>query len=131
MILAIYINFPLIIGCMVRIISDLTIEFGMLLVLFPLSEARNMLFNNIYIFNIYINVLPQTSSWKLGYVDDWEHPNSFEGLETILTQGMNKLADYFSKWYLQMNTNKTVSTIFHLNNRNSNDTVQVYSNNAS
>ena len=52
------------------------------------------------LFNIYINDLPQTSSWKLGYADDWaivSQAASFEGLEATLTQDMNKLADYFSK----------------------------------
>lgn len=72
------------------------------------------------LFNIYISDMPDTTSMKLGYADDWAltHQSvSWEELERTLSEDLSAMKKYFDSWYLRMNTTKSVSTVFHLNNR--------------
>ena len=72
------------------------------------------------LFNVYISDMPATTSIKLGYADDWalsHQSRSWNELETTLSKDTTAMKQYFDRWYLKMNTTKTVSTAFHLNNR--------------
>ena len=56
------------------------------------------------LFNIYIRDLPETSSMKLGYADDWvlaHQSKHWEDLERVLSSDMNKMKDDFDRWYLE------------------------------
>ena len=75
------------------------------------------------LFNVYMRDLPETLSWKLGYADDWaivSQANTIPTLEMNLSTDMTILSKYFDRWYLKMNIGKTVTTVFHLNNREAN-----------
>ena len=80
------------------------------------------------LFNIYISDMPETTSLRLGYADDWvlaHQSRNWETLERVLTEDTTALKEYFDKWYLKMNTTKTVSTAFHLDNHQANRTLTV------
>ena len=47
----------------------------------------------------------------LHYASDWQ------ALERTLTQDMATLSSYLHKWKLKLSTTKTVSTVFHLSNK--------------
>ena len=72
------------------------------------------------LFNLYTSDLPATNSRKFIYADDitlaTQH-NKFEVTEEILTNDLKLISDYLHKWRLIPNTDKTVVTPFHLNNR--------------
>lgn len=73
------------------------------------------------LFNLYIADMPETTSKKHGYADDWvltTQCRSFEESEEVLTADLEKLSGYFRKWCLQPNASKTEVTCFHLNNKN-------------
>ena len=75
------------------------------------------------LFNVYINDMPTTKSLKLGYADDFAlayRSKSIHEIEQQLSEDTTALHDYFSKWYLKMNTTKTVCTLFHLDNHKAN-----------
>lgn len=72
------------------------------------------------LFSLYIADMPTTRARKFGYADDWAiatSSKSMEETEKTLTDDLNILKDYFRKWRLQPNANKTEVTCFHLNNR--------------
>ena len=72
--------------------------------------------------------MPETTSLKLGYADDWvlaHQSKEWETLERVLTEDTTALKEYFDKWYLKMNTTKTVSSAFHLDNHQANRTLTV------
>ena len=72
------------------------------------------------LFNVYIRDMPETKSVKLGYADDWAlsyQSKDWEELESVLSRDTTDLKQYFDKWYLKMNMTKTVSSVFHLNNK--------------
>ena len=72
------------------------------------------------LFNVYISDMPETKSVKLGYADDWAlsyQSKDWEELESVLSRDTTDLKYYFDKWYLKMNMTKTVSSVFHLNNK--------------
>lgn len=74
-------------------------------------------------FNTYISDLPHTHSLKLGYADDFvlaHQSRDIKETEQILSQDTTELQSFFNRWYLKMNTTKTVSTLFHLNNHQTN-----------
>lgn len=72
------------------------------------------------LFNLYTSDLPPTTSGKFIYADDitlaTQH-NKFDVTEEILTNDLKLISDYIHKWRLIPNTDKTVVTTFHLNNR--------------
>ncbi|KAF0721713.1 Uncharacterized protein FWK35_00024114 [Aphis craccivora] len=75
------------------------------------------------------NGLPQaTHSRKFIYADDItlaSQYNKFEVTEEILTNDLKLISDYLHKWRLIPNTDKTVVTTFHLNNRLSKYKLQI------
>ena len=74
------------------------------------------------LFNIYLSDMPTTTSLKFGYADDWAltcQAPDISSIERTLTSDLTAMHAYFDKWYLQMNTTKTVSSLFHLDNHQS------------
>jgi len=45
---------------------------------------------------------------------------TFEQLEETLNKDLHVLQNYFNKWHLNLNANKTTVVAFHLNNRETN-----------
>lgn len=75
------------------------------------------------LFNLYTHDLPETVSRKFMYADDINltvQRNNFAEAEDVLTQDLQILDDYFKKWRLQPNPQKTEITAFHLDNRHAN-----------
>ena len=84
------------------------------------------------LFNIHIGDLPETKSQKLGYADDCalaSQSSSYDTIERTLSDDMAQLKRYFDKWYLRMNSSKTTTTAFHLNNHTANLTMEVSADN--
>lgn len=83
-------------------------------------------------FNLYISDLPETDAIKFGYADDLalavQH-EQFEPTEHTLTNDLNKLYKYLTKWRLIPNLNKTEVSCFHLNNNKANYELEVKMNN--
>ena len=71
-------------------------------------------------FNIYFHDLPDTLSKKYGYTDDLAillSNKNWETIESGLTADMNILSSYLTNWHLKLSVAKTMSSAFHLNNR--------------
>ena len=72
------------------------------------------------LFNVYIADLPDTNSKKYGYADDLAllkvHQN-WNTIEGTLSQDMSILSTWLKQWRLKLSEAKTVSSTFHLNNR--------------
>ena len=77
----------------------------------------------LLLFNICISDLQTTVSRKYEYADvlaimhadgDWQ------AVEAVVTKDMATVGEYLQTWKLKINTIKTVSAAFHLNNRNLN-----------
>ena len=83
------------------------------------------------LFNIYIHDLPDTISRKYGYADDLAiltAHREWQTIESTLSQDMSTSALYLSQWRLKLNEGKTVSTVFHLNNKEAQRELDVYIN---
>ena len=83
------------------------------------------------LFNIYINDLPDTISRKYGYADDLAiltAHREWKKIESTLSQDMSTLALYLRQWQLKLSEGKTVSTVFHLNNKEAKRDLGVYIN---
>ena len=64
--------------------------------------------------------MPPTSSSKYAYADDLaiiSTSNSFEEAEHILTKDIQTLQAYYHQWRLKLNAQKTICSVFHLNNK--------------
>ena len=73
------------------------------------------------LYNLYTADLPDTLSSKYIYADDVALAAaclSFREVEEVLTEDMEKISKYMQKWRLKISTNKTVTSVFHLRNRN-------------
>ena len=84
------------------------------------------------LFNIYIHDLPDTLSKKYGYADDLAilmSNKSWEVTETGLTADMSTLSTYLKNWRLKLSMAKTLSSAFHLNNREANRDLNIMVNN--
>jgi len=84
------------------------------------------------LFNVYIHDLPDTISKKYGYADDLailKTHREWKNIESSLSQDMSTLAQYLRQWRLKLSEGKTVSTAFHLNNREAKRELNVYINN--
>ena len=69
------------------------------------------------LFNIYIADMPETISAKFGYADDWaiaHQSDKIHSLNSVLGYDLDILKTYFDRWYLKMNLEKTVATMFHM-----------------
>ena len=83
------------------------------------------------LFNIYIHDLPDTISRKYGYADDLAiltAHREWKKIEGTLSQDIRSLALYLRQWRLKLSEGKTVSTVFHLNNKVSKRELDVYIN---
>ena len=72
------------------------------------------------LFNIYTYDPPSTISQKYAYANDLElmhTSNDWKTLEGTLSQDMTILSAYLQTWRLKLSHTKTVTTAFHLNNR--------------
>lgn len=68
-------------------------------------------------FNLYLSDLQETISQKFCYTDDIAISTSdikFENIEQALTTDLAATTNYFKKWRLSQNTNKTEVSCFHL-----------------
>ena len=83
------------------------------------------------LFNIYTYDLLSTISQKYAYADDlaWMH-TSKDGktLEGTLSQDMTTLSAYLQTWRLKLSHTKTVTTAFHLNNREAKRELKIFNN---
>ena len=80
----------------------------------------NILDGSRLLFNVYIADLPDTNSKKYGYADDLallKVHQDWNTIEETLTQDMSILSSWLKQWRLKLSEAKTVSSTFHLNNR--------------
>ena len=71
-------------------------------------------------------------SRKFAYADDLallHSSGNWKDLEETLSQDMSTLSAYFQTWRLKLSHTKTVTTAFHLNNREAKRDLKVYNNN--
>ena len=83
------------------------------------------------LFNIYVYDLPSTVSRRYAYADDLAllyFSNDWKDLERVLSQDMTTISTYLQTWRLQLSHTKTVTTAFHLNNRETKREFNVYNN---
>ena len=83
------------------------------------------------LFNIYTYDLPSTISRKFAYADDLallHSSGNWKDLEGTLSQDMSTLSAYLQTWRLKLSHIKTVTTAFHLNNREAKRELKVYNN---
>jgi len=84
------------------------------------------------LFNIYISDLPTTISRKYTHADDPEiiHADGdWQAMEGALSKDMATLGEYLQTWKLKLSTTKTVSAVFHLNNKEAKRGLKVNFNN--
>jgi len=80
------------------------------------------------LFNLYINDIPETISKKFVYADHIGiscQETGLDNCEQVLNSDLQVLSEYFTRWKLRPNTNKTEVSTFHLNNKQANDTLNV------
>ena len=83
------------------------------------------------LFNIYTYDLSSMISRKFAYVDDLallHSSGNWKDLEETLSQDMSTLSAYVQTWRLKLSHTKTVTTGFHLNNREAKRELKVYNN---
>ena len=83
------------------------------------------------LFNIYTYDLPSMISRKFTYADDLallHSSGNWKDLEGTLSQDMSTLSAYLQTWRLKLSHTKTVTTAFHLNNREAKRELKVYNN---
>ena len=83
------------------------------------------------LFNIYTYMynLPSMISRKFAYADDLallHSSGNWKDLEGTLSQDMSTLSAYLQTWRLKLSHTKTVTTAFHLNNREAKGELKVY-----
>jgi len=74
----------------------------------------------LLLFNIYISDLLNTISRKYSYADDlaiMHADGDWQAVEGALSKDMATLGEYLHTWKLKLSTTKTVSAVFHLNNK--------------
>jgi len=84
------------------------------------------------LFNIYTSDLPATISRKYAYADDlaiMHADGDWLVVEGAVTKDMATLGEYLQTWKLKLSTTKTVSTVFHLNNKEAKRELKVNFNN--
>ena len=83
------------------------------------------------LFNIYVYDLPSTVSRRYVYADDLAllySSDDWKDLEGVLSQDMTTISTYLQTWTLQLSHTKTVTSAFHLNNREAKRELNVYNN---
>jgi len=84
------------------------------------------------LFNIYISDLPTTISRKYAYADDlaiMHADGDWQAVEGLLSKDMATVGEYLQTWKLKLSTTKTVSAVFHLNNKEAKCELKVNFNN--
>jgi len=64
--------------------------------------------------------MPTTISRKYAYADDlaiMHADGDWQAVERALTKDMATVGEYLQTWKLKLSTTKTVSAVFHLNNK--------------
>ena len=114
---------------MVRFISELISNHSVVVKTSDGQQSRLKRINNgvpqgsvlsPLLFNVYIADLPETNSKKYGYADDLallKVHQDWNTIEETLTQDMSILSSWLRQWRLKLSEAKTVSSTFHLNNR--------------
>ena len=114
---------------MVRFISELISNHSVVVKTSDGQQSRLKRINNgvpqgsvlsPLLFNVYIADLPETNSKKYGYADDLallKVHQDWNTIEETLTQDMSILSSWLKQWRLKLSEAKTVSSTFHLNNR--------------
>ena len=83
------------------------------------------------LFNIYTYDLPSMTSQKYAYADDLAllyASREWKAVEDTLSQDMTTLSAYLQTWRLKLSNMQTVTTAFHLNNREAKHKLNVYNN---
>ena len=83
------------------------------------------------LFNIYVYDLPSTISRRYAYADDLAllySSDDWKDLEGVLSQDMTTISTYLQTWGLQLSHTKTMTTAFHLNNREAKRELNIYNN---
>jgi len=84
------------------------------------------------LFNSYILDLPITISRKYAYADDlaiMHADGDGQAVEGVLSKDMATQVEYLQTWKLKLSTTKTVSAVFHLNNKEAKHELTVKYNN--
>ena len=84
------------------------------------------------LFNIYFHDFLDMLSKKYGYADDLAillSNKNWETIESGLTADMNILSSYLTNWRLKLSVAKTMSSAFHLNNREASHELNITVNN--
>ena len=114
---------------MVRFISELISNHSVVVKTSDGQQSRLKRINNgvpqgsvlsPLLFNVYLANLPQTNSKKYGYADDialLKVHRDWNTIEETLSQDMYILSTWLKQWRLKLSEAKTVSALFHLNNR--------------
>ena len=71
------------------------------------------------LFNVYQSDMPETHSLKFRNADDWAllyQWKDIQEIETVLSEDLLTLNNYFKQWYLRVNTTNTTTSLFHLDN---------------
>ena len=87
---------------------------------------------SVLLCNIYISDLPTTISRKYAYADDlaiMHADRDWQAVEGALSNDMATLGEYLQTWKLKLSTTKTVSAVFHLNNKEAKRELKVNFNN--
>ena len=82
-------------------------------------------------FNIYTYDLPSTISQRYAYADDlalMHTSKDWKTSEGTLSQDMTTLSAYLQTWRLKLSHTKTVTTAFHLNNREAKRELKIFNN---
>ena len=72
------------------------------------------------LFNIYTHDLPNTTAGIYAYVDDLAivySARKWNAVEETLSKDMTTMANYLSSCRFKLSVTKTVSTVFHFNNK--------------
>ena len=83
------------------------------------------------LFNIYTYDLLSTISQKYAYADDlalMHTSKDWKTLEGTLSRDMTTLSGYLQTWRLKLSHTKTVTTAFHLNNREAKRELKTFNN---
>ena len=83
------------------------------------------------LFNIYTYDFPSMISRKFAYTDDLALLHSSENwkdLEGTFSQDMSTLSAYLQTWRLKLRHTKSMTSVFHLNNREAKRELKVYNN---
>ena len=83
------------------------------------------------LYNIYTYDLPSMTPQKYAYVGDLAllyASQDWKAVEDTLSQDMTTLSDYLQTWRLKFSNTKTVTAVFHLNNRETKRELNAYNN---